>query len=492
MSPMIWGLVLLIFAPQTGLLAVFLITVGIAGAGRTLKAFLADHVIEPTEENTSIVVDDGQVTVHTNSWWVVAFFMGAAISLTSSSLFHYQYKTAFIVSATLMGVTSVLFWSGFSFYHLCTPTGSPLSIVYRVVKVAMLNRRRDYPPNASGYFKKDSNEVLLLPHNPIFKSSGMCLDKAAIPKTSIPDQEEQQGILCSVEEVNRVKRLLALLPMWTTLLVYALVEATGSTFFIEQSDSLEAIKFLGLTLSINAFPAFKSVVSSLVSCLFRVSIPKKWKENKEKHQLVTLLRIGLGMVCSILCCVTASKVGVRRLNSIHNSNSMSMSWLFPQFTLLGVMEGTVHSGLVEFFNSQVDESMKHCESSLNDCILGIGKFLSVICAFASISWFGDTVNESRLDKYYLVPVVLSCGNLYFYVLVGLAYARKEAPPQDEMDEVDIELVGAEYVTRSTSTNPAITNIMMDDKNLRSRSLEVEGYSSDINNKKLLLRSRTFK
>ncbi|KAF2294166.1 hypothetical protein GH714_007985 [Hevea brasiliensis] len=403
--------------------------------------------------------------------------MGAAISLTSSSLFHYQYKTAFIVSATLMGVTSVLFWSGFSFYHLCTPTGSPLSIVYRVVKVAMLNRRRDYPPNASGYFKKDSNEVLLLPHNPIFKSSGMlfcllcvrvslplnrkliidkyftcrCLDKAAIPKTSIPDQEEQQGILCSVEEVNRVKRLLALLPMWTTLLVYALVEATGSTFFVEQSDSLEAIKFLGLTLSINAFPAFKSVVSSLVSCLFRVLIPKKWKENKEKHQLVTLLRIGLGMVCSILCCVTASKVGVRRLNSIHNSNSMSMSWLFPQFTLLGVMEGTVHSGLVEFFNSQVDESMKHCESSLNDCILGIEKFLSVI-----------------------------------------SYARKEAPPQDEMDEVDIELVGAEYVTRSTSTNPVITNIMMDDKNLRSRSLEVEGYSSDINNKKLLLRSRTFK
>ncbi|KAF2294185.1 hypothetical protein GH714_008058 [Hevea brasiliensis] len=311
------------------------------------------------------------------------------------------------------------------------------------------------------------------------------LDKAAIPETSNPDQERQQGRLCTKEEVNRVKKLLALLPMWTSLLVYAVAKATGSTFFIEQSDGFDD------TLTINAFPILASLVSFIVSYLFSALIPKRWKENKEKRELVTLWRIGLGMVCSILCCVTASKVEVRRQS--HKKIKMSNLWLFPQFTLLGVMEGLARDGLTEFFYSQVDESMKHYESSLNDCMLGIGNFLSVMCVFACKTWIGDDVNNSRLDKYYLMLAALSCGNLCFYVLVALAYARKEAPLQDEeMDEVDIELGGAEYVTRSTSTNPAITNIMMDNKNLRSRSLEVKGYSSDVNNKKLLFRFRTFK
>ncbi|KAJ9174920.1 hypothetical protein P3X46_013515 [Hevea brasiliensis] len=360
-----------------------------------------------------------------------------------------------------MGVAYVLFWSGIFFYHPCRPTGSPLSIVYRVVTVAVLKRHLSYPT--------DSNEVLLFPHNPLFRF----LDKAAIPETSNPDKERQQGRLCTKEEVNRVKKLLALLPMWTSLLVYALAKATGSTFFIEQSDGFDPIEFFGLTLPINAFSTLASLVSFIVSYLFSALIPKRWKENKEKHELVTLWRIGLGMVCSILCCVTASKV--------------------DEFTSLGVMEGLARDGLTEFFYSQVDESMKHYESSLNDCMLGIGNFLSVMCVFASKNWFGDAVNESRLDKYYLMLVALSWGNLCFYVLVGLAYARKEAPPQDEeMDEVDIELGGAEYVTRSTSTTPTTTNIMMDNKNLRSRSLEVKGYSGDVNNKKLLLRFRTFK
>ncbi|XP_043814112.1 protein NRT1/ PTR FAMILY 5.4-like isoform X2 [Manihot esculenta] len=86
-----------------------------------------------------------------------------------------------------------------------------------------------------------------------------CLDKAAIPETSFPDQERQQGKLCTIEEVNRVKKLLGLLPMWTTLLIYALVEATGSTFFIEQVDSLNAIKLFGFKLPINAFSALESL-----------------------------------------------------------------------------------------------------------------------------------------------------------------------------------------------------------------------------------------
>ncbi|KAG8650392.1 hypothetical protein MANES_07G037366v8 [Manihot esculenta] len=116
-----------------------------------------------------------------------------------------------------------------------------------------------------------------------------CLDKAAIPETSFPDQERQQGKLCTIEEVNRVKKLLGLLPMWTTLLIYALVEATGSTFFIEQVDSLNAIKLFGFKLPINAFSALESLVSFTVPYLFNLLIPKHWNKNKEKRQLIVVI-----------------------------------------------------------------------------------------------------------------------------------------------------------------------------------------------------------
>lgn len=481
----ILGLVLLIFAPHTGLLPMLLMTVGIAGRGPILKPFLAKHVTNTQEQNADNVVDKDQVVARTNVWWSVVWFLGAVTSVISLLVFPLEYTEAFKVSTAIMGVAYVLFWSGFFCYDLHhEPTECLFSIVFRVFKVAVLKRFLGYPTNGSVYFEEDSNEVLLLPHNPIFRVFS-CLDKAAIPETSFPDQERQQGKLCTIEEVNRVKKLLGLLPMWTTLLIYALVEATGSTFFIEQVDSLNPIKFFGFKLPINAFSALESLVSFTVPYLFNLLIPKHWNKNKEKRQLIVLLRIGLGMMCSILCCVAASKVEVHRLNSIDNLTSMSQFWLFPQFILLGIMEGLVRDGLCEFFYSQVDESMKHYESSMNDCVLGIGKFLSVICVVTFKDYFGDSVDESRLDKYYFKLAALSCGNLLFYVLVACIYSWKESTPQTVMD---IEAGNAESAIVLTSTSSEIINKMRDNLYKRWRSLEEY---DDMASNKLLLRSRTF-
>ncbi|KAG8650391.1 hypothetical protein MANES_07G036633v8 [Manihot esculenta] len=193
------------------------------------------------------------------------------------------------------------------------------------------------------------------------------------------------------------------------------------------------------------------------------------------------------MMCSILCCVTAYKVEVLRLNSIDNlTTSMSAYWLFPQFILLGILEGLVRDGLCEFFYSQVDESMKHYESSLNDCVMGIGKFLSVICVVTFKGYFGDSVNESRLDKYYIKLAALSCGNLLFYVLVACIYSWKESTPQIVRD---IEAGDAEFAIVLTSTSSEITNKTRNNLYKRWRSLE--GDRDDMANKKLPRRSSTF-
>ena len=80
---------------------------------------------------------------------------------------------------------------------------------------------------------------------------------------------------------------------------------------------------------------------------------------KARQQHVTRIRIGVGMICSALCCFVPWQVEVHRLYLIEEENidstdsnqtiSMSDLWIFPQFILLGLMEGLASDGLQEFF-----------------------------------------------------------------------------------------------------------------------------------------------
>ena len=74
------------------------------------------------------------------------------------------------------------------------------------------------------------------------------------------------------------------------------------------------------------------------------------------------------MICSILCCIVAWQVEVLRLYLIKEAIadpsdptqiiSMSVLWLVPQFSLLGLMEGLASDGLHEFFYDHVATSMR--------------------------------------------------------------------------------------------------------------------------------------
>uniref|UniRef100_A0A2N9FEV1 Ty3 transposon capsid-like protein domain-containing protein n=1 Tax=Fagus sylvatica TaxID=28930 RepID=A0A2N9FEV1_FAGSY len=253
------------------------------------------------------------------------------------------------------------------------------------------------------------------------------LDKAAIIEgTSSIGQQEQVnlGNLCPVEQVEDVKRFLTLIPMWTTFFVYSLVGATADTFFIQQTSNLYS------KIPILAFFVLKSSIRFIIQLLF-------WSE-RARQQNVTRVRIGIGMVCSLLCCIAAWQVEVHRLEEIKrlglSANSdkeipMSNLWLLPQFSLLGLMEGFADEGLEEFFNNHVmTKSMRSYGLSFTDCILGFGNFFTLPIVLQIRSWFKDTINESHLDKYFLTLAILSSLFLCFYVFVAFMCTYKEAPP----------------------------------------------------------------
>uniref|UniRef100_A0A2N9I6R2 Uncharacterized protein n=1 Tax=Fagus sylvatica TaxID=28930 RepID=A0A2N9I6R2_FAGSY len=311
-------------------------------------------------------------------------------------------------------------------------SGSPLGMFARVLKATVCKWHLRYPHTESEfnwqnaprqYCKNHNGQILLLPNVPLLRR----LDKAAIIEgTSSIGQQEQVnlGNLCPVEQVEDVKRFLTLIPMWTTFFVYSLVGATADTFFIQQTSNLYS------KIPILAFFVLKSSIRFIIQLLF-------WSE-RARQQNVTRVRIGIGMVCSLLCCIAAWQVEVHRLEEIKrlglSANSdkeipMSNLWLLPQFSLLGLMEGFADEGLEEFFNNHVmTKSMRSYGLSFTDCILGFGNFFTLPIVLQIRSWFKDTINESHLDKYFLTLAILSSLFLCFYVFVAFMCTYKEAPP----------------------------------------------------------------
>ncbi|KAH7845677.1 hypothetical protein Vadar_004763 [Vaccinium darrowii] len=152
------------------------------------------------------------------------------------------------------------------------------------------------------------------------------------------------------------------------------------------------------------------------------------------------------MVLSIFCCSVAWRVEVRRLHAIEDNElcanqaadvpiPMSIVWLAPQFCLLALMEGIGTRGLDRFFEVQVsDVPLEKYGQVLNEAVIGFGKFLNGLLVFLLRNWFGDTLNCSRLDKYFQMLTVVSLLNMCYYWRVSTFYSNKKETTDDVKEE----------------------------------------------------------
>ncbi|CAI9787138.1 unnamed protein product [Fraxinus pennsylvanica] len=144
-------------------------------------------------------------------------------------------------------------------------------------------------------------------------------------------------------------------------------------------------------------------------------------------------RIGIGMTFSVICCIFAWKNAVHWLYLVNTYTQPSIHTdifsLTPQFIFLGIMKGLSEGGLQSFFRSQVSESLKNYGPPFGECVIGIGKFLSVIFILIFSSWFGQDIDSSRLDNYYAMLTLLSFVNFLIYWLVAYWHGYDQFSPE---------------------------------------------------------------
>ncbi|KAL0395274.1 UNVERIFIED_CONTAM: protein NRT1/ PTR FAMILY 8.1 [Sesamum latifolium] len=377
-----------------------LVALGRAGREVPLKEFLADQFRKERSPQ-----DEDQVQSRRKVWWRFAYILGICASVYVFA--NNSWIKLSKISTIAMAAAFLWFLAGIAFYKRRPPTyKSRLNDAFQVVYAAISKRNLSHTP---------SENVI-----PILR----CLDQASIVEPS-PSRDEQirKGRLWEVEDVQEVKRLLSMIPLWITFLVYGLLQATGNTFFYQQVNYMD--KHLGLISNVPVviFVIVKSSTSFVVSRICDSLFPYFWGEKVPRDVMLTV--IGVGMAASPICCIVAWRVENYRLQKYVNLDvSISFFWLVPQFFLLGLMEGLVFGGMEEMFYAVVPQSFTKYGPSFTQFSLNIGNFISLLGIVVFHGLFSDDLDTSSLGTYYALLGYVCFVNLLFYCGVATYYAKE--------------------------------------------------------------------
>lgn len=239
---------------------------------------------------------------------------------------------------------------------------------------------------------------------------------------------------------ENAKVVLRLLPIWTMLLMFAVIFQQPATFFTKQ----------GMTMKRNIGSNFKIPPATLQSAITlsiillmplynKILIPITRLVTCDEKGISVMKRMGIGMFLSVIAMAIAAIVETTRLQMSRKMGSqsetvpLSIFWLLPQYILLGISDIFTVVGMQEFFYNEVPIRMRTMGFALYTSVFGVGSYLSAISIslveiFTSSkgkpSWFSDNMNEACLDKYYWLLALLSALSLLMYVILCKCYKSR--------------------------------------------------------------------
>lgn len=270
------------------------------------------------------------------------------------------------------------------------------------------------------------------------------LDKAAIKDPQMPAvvTKVNKWYLPTSTDVEEVKLILRMLPIWATTIIFWTIYAQMSTFSVSQATTMD--RHMGKSFEIPAASLTVFFVGSIlltVPIYDRVVVPIAKKFLRNPHGLTPLQRIGVGLVFSIFSMFSAALVEIRRLkvaqnaglvNKPHEVVPISVFWLIPQFFFVGSGEAFTYIGQLDFFLRECPKGMKTMSTGLFLTTLSLGFFVSsvLVTVVHKITgdrhpWIADNLNQGRLDYFYWLLAGLSFFNFIVYLVFAKWYVYKE-------------------------------------------------------------------
>ncbi|KAG5153936.1 hypothetical protein JHK82_011905 [Glycine max] len=326
--------------------------------------------------------------------------------------------------------------------------GSPLTQIAMVFVAAWRKRHLELPSDSSLLFNLDdvADESLrknkqMLPHSKQFRINqfqtllkNSFLDKAAIKDPKMDGEEitmQRNWYLSTLTDVEEVKMVQRILPVWATTIMFWTVYAQMTTFSVQQATTMD--RRIGNSFQIPAASLTVFFVGSVlltVPIYDRVITPIAKKISHNPQGLTPLQRIGVGLVFSIFAMVSAALIEIKRLR-------------MAQFFFVGSGEAFTYIGQLDFFLRECPRGMKTMSTGLFLSTLSLGFFLSSLLVTLVHKatrhrepWLADNLNHGRLHHFYWLLALLSGVNLVAYLFCAKGYVYKDK----RLAEAGIELV----------------------------------------------------
>lgn len=376
-------------------------------------------------------------TIFFNWYFVVSY---ACIATSSTVIVYIQERVSWglgfgvCCAANITGF--MVFMLGKRYYHYVKPKESPFASIGRVVVAAIMKRNA---ARNNCYFYGNA-ELSRLNCGPTTDFS--FLNNAAL-KPESSDQSSDLLIvkrswkLCTVEEVEDLKTLLKIIPLWSSsILLSATIGVFLSLILLEAltMDKHFGDKFEVPAASFLTFNILSTCIS--LSILDRLVFPR-WQKLIGRYP-TPLHRIGVGHIINIIALVGSAMVENQRLQVVKNLHlddepgsvvPMSAFWLVINLTIIGISEALHYPGQVAFYYQEFPESLRNTATAMISLIVGIGFYSSAVViglVRRSTEWLPDDINKGRADYVYWIMAGIGVVNFAYYLICAKFFNYRAA------------------------------------------------------------------
>ncbi|KAI3997067.1 hypothetical protein MKX01_032718 [Papaver californicum] len=317
----------------------------------------------------------------------------------------------------------------FNRFYFCISLGSLFAVTVLVYIQDNVGRAWGYGISAGAMAIA---VLVLFGGTPVYRLR-KCLDKEAIVDASDNGQLENGAynswVVSTVTQVEEVKIVLKLIPIWSTCILFWTVYSQMTTLSVEQAT------FMNRHIGSFVFP------SGSVS---KVIVPIARRFTHTTQGITSLQRIGIGLLFGIMAMVASAIVEKqRKIIAVRDQIQISVFWLVPQYFLVGAGEGFAYVGQLEFFIREALERMKSMSTGLFLTSMAMGFFVSsflvsLVDRVTHKGWIRSNINKAKLDYFFWMLAVLGVLNFLVFLVFEMKHQYKVEKLNDKTLEGDNE------------------------------------------------------
>ncbi|KAK2978925.1 hypothetical protein RJ640_000390 [Escallonia rubra] len=450
--------------------------------------------------------DDAKQSKKLSTYFNYAYFAFCTGELFALTLLvwvqtHSGMDVGFGVSAAAMTVGLICLISGTLLYRNKPPQGSIFTPIAQVF-VAAITKRKQICPSRSEMLRGSENivpervspssKVASLLHTEKFRwgimfptledtSSKLCLplllkvkgrlrrkflDKACVRIQDGTEISESPWRLCTVSQVEQVKILISVVPIFACTIIFNTILAQLQTFSVQQGSSMNTKLTRNFEIPPASLQSIPYIMLIFAVPLYETTfVPLARKITKRDSGISPLQRVGIGLFIATFSMVSAALVEKkRRKYALMLDKTLSIFWIAPQFLIFGLSEMFTAVGLIEFFYKQALEGMESFLTAMTYCSYSFGFYLSsllvslvnkVTSSSSQGGWLSDNdLNNDKLDRFYWLLAALSLINFFNYLFWSRWYSYNPSlsptTPHDPSEQ-DLESVPTKHAETDSST-----------------------------------------